>query len=119
LGWRDVRTLSNLSLGQFDGDGFDVEAHHSSETADSEVLHLVGLVVTNIQDVTRRLVAVLFDSICEPSLGVASKLVSVLGFQYLFTDSHWGFHVWIVVNKFFLQFFIFLLGIPVPLVYLL
>ena len=119
LGWRDVASFANFSLRKFKGDSFDVKANHSGKPGDSEVLHLVWLVITNIEDVTRRLVAVLLDSICEPSLRVTSELVGVLGLQYLFTDSQWGFHVWVVVNKFFLQFFIFLLGIPVPLVHLL
>lgn len=119
LGWWDVAALTSFALSELKSDCFDIKPYYSGEAVHSKILNLVGLVVTNIEDVTRVLLTVLLNAICEPSLRVASELVSVLCFQYLFTYPQWRFHVWIIIYQFFLKFFIFLLGIPVPLVNLL
>lgn len=69
--WDDLGSWNVVifSLSKLKSNGFDVKAHHSGETVHTEVLDLVALVVTNIEDVTRLLFgAVFLNSISKPSL---------------------------------------------------
>jgi hypothetical protein len=109
-----------LSHGQFERNGFDVEPDHSCQSIHSKVLYLVALVVTNVQDVTRLLLAISFlNAVGKPCFGVSSEFVGVLRLKNLAAQTLGGLHCWIVVCELLLQLFVFLLSIPIPLVYLL
>lgn len=65
------------------------------------------------------LVSHFFQAICEPSLRVSSKFISVLCFQDLSWKTHWWINLRVVFFNFFLELFILLFSIPVPFVNLL
>lgn len=105
--------------GKIDSDLVDVETKSLGQTVHAVILGVLlhGLIISSHISVI--LVDQVIDSISEPSLGVSSEFIGILGLQDLSGKSHWRLNVFVAVSDFLLEFVVFLLGVPVPFVNLL
>ena len=112
---------SVVSHSKINGNLIDIETKSLGQTIHAVIL-IGGVVLRRLvftSHISVLLVNQILESISEPSLGVSSEFIGILGLQDLSGKSHWRLNILITVSNFFLELVVFLLGVPVPFVNLL